>query len=279
MKFLYLDESGHGDNGGVFTMAGIMVDAYKLRKRTEEFDNLLKDLLDQHSGRRRDFKTSKFINGSGGWSKIDAQTRKDALRNICNLTTGKGAKIFCFAMDFNNFNSVLGEGLDNPFEKSYWLASAMFIMCAVQKKMQAISSGKGLTVAIFDDNEMEMPKLSDQLYRRSSWYDDFYMKKAIDKRSGKPKGAKDEDRFNQIINTAFAVKSEHSSLVQVADAIAYIYRRKLELMNSNENWAGEKEYMNDLFNMLEKCRQKMSIPSNTPCGDYYESIVHPEWRL
>ena len=38
-----------------------------------------------------------------------------------------------------------------------------------------------------------------------------------------------KDRFDHIINTAFAIKSDHSSMVQVADAISYVYRRHLEL--------------------------------------------------
>jgi len=56
-----------------------------------------------------------------------------------------------------------------------------------------------------------------------------------------PRTAK--DRFDQIINTAFAIKSHHSSLVQVADAICYVYRRHLELASQAEAWAGEKAYI------------------------------------
>ena len=35
MKFIYVDESGGRDQGDVFTMCGLMVDAYKLRKKTK----------------------------------------------------------------------------------------------------------------------------------------------------------------------------------------------------------------------------------------------------
>ena len=36
MKFIYVDESGGRDQGDIFTMCGLMVDAYKLRNNTED---------------------------------------------------------------------------------------------------------------------------------------------------------------------------------------------------------------------------------------------------
>ncbi len=50
MKFIYIDESGGQDQGDVFTMFGLMVDAYKLRKKTEEFDCMLGELFAEHRG-------------------------------------------------------------------------------------------------------------------------------------------------------------------------------------------------------------------------------------
>ncbi len=41
----YVDESGGPDQGDVFTMCGLMVDAYKLRKKTQDFDELLKGMF------------------------------------------------------------------------------------------------------------------------------------------------------------------------------------------------------------------------------------------
>jgi hypothetical protein len=64
MKFIYIDESGSRDQGDVFVTCGLMVDAYKLRKKTEDFDQRLEALFAKHPGNRADFKTSRFINGS-----------------------------------------------------------------------------------------------------------------------------------------------------------------------------------------------------------------------
>lgn len=38
MKFIYVDESGGRDQGDIFTMCGLMVDANKMRKKTADLD-------------------------------------------------------------------------------------------------------------------------------------------------------------------------------------------------------------------------------------------------
>ena len=52
MKFIYVDESGGRDQSDVFTMFGLMVDAYKLRKKTEDFDEMLKGIFKGLPGQR-----------------------------------------------------------------------------------------------------------------------------------------------------------------------------------------------------------------------------------
>jgi hypothetical protein len=65
MKFIYIDESGARDQSDVFVMCGLMVDAYKLRKKTEDFDRRLEELFALHPGNRTNFKASRFMNGKG----------------------------------------------------------------------------------------------------------------------------------------------------------------------------------------------------------------------
>jgi hypothetical protein len=165
MKFIYLDESGARDRGDVFVMCGLMVDAYKLRKKTEEFDGRLEALFALHPGNRTEFKTSRFINGKGGWREIDAAARKAFLKRVCELAVENGGKVFGIGLSFEAFDAAAGDEHGQPFKGNYWIASAMFTACLVQKKMQGVKNRKGLTVLIMDDNKSEMPKLSDELYR------------------------------------------------------------------------------------------------------------------
>ena len=155
----------------------------------------------------------------------------------------------------------------------------MYTCCLVQKRMQGTKARKGLTVFIMDDNKREMPKLSHALYQRNPWYDGLYAQQR--KMRGKQtwEARSTHDRFDQIVNTAFAVKSDHSSLVQVADAISYVYRRHLELSCEPEKWSGERDYFADLVAGLEPARAKLGRCPQGPCHDFYKAASHPGWTV
>jgi hypothetical protein len=278
MKFIYIDESGARDQGDIFVMAGLMVDAYKLRKKTEEFDRRLEALFALHPGNRADFKTSRFINGKGGWREVDAAERKAFLKTVCELAVENGGKVFGYGLSFAAFDAAAAADHEQPFGTNYWLASAMFTACLVQKKMQGVKNSKGLTVVIMDDNKSEMPKLSDGLYQGQAWFDGLYQTQG--KKRGKTVWLErsKKDRFDHIINTAFAIKSDHSSMVQVADAISYVYRRHLELQNVAEAWVGEKAYYAELVAILEPARETLGRCPDAPCVEFYKAAKHPEWK-
>lgn len=279
MKFIYVDESGDRDQGDVFVMCGLMVDAYKLRKKTADFDAKLEALFAKHPGNRGDLKTSRFINGRGGWNQIAAQERKDFLADVCRLAVANGGKIYGIGMSYNAFDAAVAAGYGHPFGNSYWIAASMFTSALVQKKMQGVANSKGLTVLIMDDNKAEMARLSDGLYDCSDWYDGLYQCRG--RLRGKsvwlPRTKK--DRFDHIINTAFAIKSDHSSLVQVADAISYVYRRHLELKSQAEAYAGEQAYYQGLVDILEPHREKIGQSPVAPCVAFYRAAQHPDWPL
>jgi len=256
-----------------------MVDAYKLRKKTADFDMMLADFLAKHPGSSTELKTSRFINGKGGWSKIAADERKAFLTDICKLAVANGGKLFGIGLSFPALNAARAAGHGHPFGESYWLAGGMFTCALVQKKMQSVKNSKGLTVVIMDDNKVEMPQLSDGLYDANAWYDGLYQLRGT-KRGKKiwlPRSK--SDRFDHIINTAFAIKSHHSSLVQVADAICYVYRRHLEMKSSGEAYAGEAAYYQSLVDILEPQREKLGQSPDAPCVTFYKAARHSEWAL
>lgn len=239
------------------------------------------DFLALHpSGTVKELKTSAFINGSGKWSQVPAGDRKKFLRDVCTLATDCSS-IYGIGISFIRFTQHATDAL--PCKRSYFQAAAMFTAGIIQKKMQKEAKNKGLTVLVFDDHA-HMPSVSDALYRAEPWYDPIYQYQ-VTKRGRKIwSPLKKEDRFNQIINTAFSTNSEHSSLVQVADAVAYVYRRHLELLSGDvEKWTddgGEKAYYAALVNKLDTSREKLGrTPSGTPCINFYESILHPNWQL
>ena len=279
MKFIYVDESGSRDEGDVFVTIGIMVDAYKLRKKTADFDAQLEVLFDRHPGARTELKTKRFINGRGGWRHIDAQERKEFLTDICELAVGNGGRVYGLAISYAAFDTTIEADYGHPFGDNYWLSGALFTGCLVQKQMQTVTNRKGLTVVIMDDNKSEMPAFSDALYGASPWFDGLYQQQKRRRGNLRWQPRTENDRFDHIINTAFAIKSNQSSLIQVADAISYVYRRHLELTVGAEAWVGERIYYKSLFDILEPQREKLGRCPDAACRAFYRAAKHPEWEL
>ncbi|KUF09040.1 DUF3800 domain-containing protein [Pseudoponticoccus marisrubri] len=279
MKFIYIDESGDRGGGDVFVMCGLMVDAYKLRKKTADFDRMLGALHAKYPSAARELKTSQFLNGKKPWSKIPPQERKDFIQDVCRLAVDNGGKLFGYGLSYERFDTAKAAFHGHPSGDSYWLASGMFTAALVQKKMQGVKGGKGLTVMIMDDHKMEMPGLSDGLYMADEWYDGLFQERKKVRGKSTWGARKAGDRFDQIINTAFAIKSDHSSLVQVADVISYVYRRHLELKALPEKYPGEREYYEMLVGILEPQREKLGQTPAVPCVAFYKAAVHPNWPI
>ncbi|MDD9854921.1 MAG: DUF3800 domain-containing protein [Gammaproteobacteria bacterium] len=272
MKFLYVDESGSKSEGDIFVMAGLMIDAYKLRKYTENLDSEIVALLSKYPTPKtpKELKTKAFINGSGHWGKVHPDTRKEFLRNICRIAASC-SKIYAISISFSRFDAERG-----VFSFDSWLAASMYISSLVQKRMKKMPNNKGQTVLIFDDNKAGMPKLSDLLYKKDPWFDGLYQ-------FGLPTGKSrknTEERFDQIINTAFSINSEHSSFIQASDAVSYIYRRNLEINSvCREKYPGERKFYGNLVSILDKRREKIGRVQECDCVRFYENIKHPHWNL
>jgi hypothetical protein len=278
MKFAYVDETGDQNQSDVFVMTGVLIDAYRLRKYTMMFDKMISGFLIKHPGAPKELKTKNFINGDGGWSKVPSSERKEFLRNICNLIT-ECATLFAVGLSFSRFGDALKGGHGHPFGNDSWLAAALFVTALIQKKM--IPSGKkGFTVLICDDNKRGMDHLADALYDCDPWFDPIYQQRKKG-RAGKtiwlPLTA--DQRFDRIVNCAFAIKSHHSSLIQVADAVCYVFRRNIELKSEKEAWEGEKEYFSELSYELQSKRESLGLNPGGSCVEFYKAACHKEWTL
>ena len=253
MKFIYVDETGDSSQSDIFVMAGLLIDAYRLRKYAAEFDGLITEFLKKHpSGKARELKTKSFLNGTDKWSKVPADERKKFITDVCDIAR-ECARIYPIALSLSEFSAHCKSGEHKqPFGRSYWLGAALLIASLVQQKMLKEEKNKGLTVFIADDNKGEMSNFSEMIYDASDWFDPLYQGSKKKKNGDKePIPVPDEERFSLIVDTAFAIKSEHSSLVQAADAVAYVYRRHIELKSEDEAWDGEREYFDGLAAKLD----------------------------
>jgi hypothetical protein len=277
MKFAYVDESGDQGQSDIFVMAGLLVDAYRLRRITADFDQLLRDFLAQHPNHPDELKTKRFINGKGGWNNVDPEARKAFLRSVCELAARDG-KLFVSAISFERFNENLPEG-HHPTRRSYWHAAAMYVAGLIQKKHQDDQANKGLTVLVMDDNKVEMADLSDAIYAPDPWFDGLYQRRKVKKGSVTWVERTAGDRFDHIVNTAFAIKSTHSSLVQVSDALSYVFRRHLELRSEEEAYPGEDDYYRDLTDILTPRREKLGQGPDCDARTFYRAVAPDGWVL
>jgi uncharacterized protein DUF3800 len=279
MKFAYLDESGDHGQGDVFVMVAILIDAYRLQKHSRKFDEMISNFLATHPYSPKELKTKAFINGADGWSKVDPTARKQFITEICELAA-QCATVFGVAFSFQNFSKAINTWQNQPLGKSFWLAGAMFIAALVQQKMQQGKKNKGLTVFICDDNKREMSNLSDALYVGDPWFDPMYQKSTRKRGLRIWKEIPEDERFDQIVDTGFAIKSHHSSFVQVADAVAYVYRRHIELTSGEEEqWEAEKDYYSGLANKLDHSRARMGQNPGGECIEFYNAATHVHWKI
>ena len=105
MKFVYVDESGDQGQSDIFVMAGLLIDAYRLRKWTAAFDEMIKAFLKMHPKAPQELKTKAFINGANKWSEVDADDRKQFLEDVCDLAA-ECARIFAVAFSFDDFKKA-----------------------------------------------------------------------------------------------------------------------------------------------------------------------------
>lgn len=283
MKFIYIDESGSRDpaQGDIFVMAGLLIDAFRLRKQTANFDNLIQGFLGQYPRPPKEIKTKAMINGASPWNKVNADKRKEFLEEAVDLAVDC-TEIYAVAFSLEKFQNTVQEMSNTPpFGTNYWVGAAMFLAALVQKKMQTLGRNKGHTVVVFDDNYY-LPKVSACLRQADPWFDALYKRRIKKHTKGKDRmvwqPVHPDARFEQIINFAFSIKSEYSPFVQTADMISYIYKRHLELADSkNEKWPGEKDYYNSLVEKLDAKFKKLGLVAQGPCIDFYEQVKHPYW--
>jgi len=79
--------------------------------------------------------------------------------------------------------------------------------------MQVLKRNKDHTVLICDDNKHEMQNLPDAIYIADPWFDPIYQEAENKKGPTVWKEVLAVKRFDNIINSAFAIKSQHSSLI------------------------------------------------------------------
>ena len=239
MQVCYVDESGNQASNACLVMVGILADAARLNRTRQEFREIFNRINGVFPGALRELKGSKLLGRGGGWSQVPLETIKEITYSLCTWVGERKHSLVLAAIDFRKHRRRKQDVLPD-FCKDPWISAAMHTALQLQKVNQSLLKNKGHTFLIFDENKMQEDKLSELLFGPPAWTRDYY--------------DQDEERepLDQIIDSAFSVKSHHAPLVQVADLYSYILRRHVETTDykKNELWNGERSFVRNCIRVL-----------------------------
>ena len=212
-----------------------------------------------------------MIFGRDRWRNVDADIRKRIAGSLCKWVADRKHHIALAAIDRRRFQQADG----GPFPQvsaDPWLACSLHIAIQLQRHHQGKEKNKGHTFLFIDENKQKADQLAELLFNPPDWTDAYYARR------------KKQDRLDQLIDSAFSVKSHHVGLVQVADLYAFILRRYAELRDYEcaESWEGEKslidEYTATLASRMLPKATRWPERAKAPCCKWYNNIAPASLR-
>lgn len=237
MYLCYVDESGYcgsclDEAQPVQVMAGIYVNLYNFHKTDSEFKEIF-EIIHQRVP-LLEIKAREIYRGKGSWSGIDPKHRDKVIEYYLAWVQSRNHKVILLTVDNSKFFSRLQNDPKNLYLsvlKNPWILSAFHMSLVVHKLGKSQRRNKGKAFLVFDEEHEHSDDLENLISDPPGFIDDYV--------PFNPK--KGEERLDQIVDTAYFVKSHHSSMAQVADVIAYIFCRYLQLTNYSQPEAYERE--------------------------------------
>lgn len=243
----YVDESGYVGsaknlNQPLQAMACILASAYTIHRTTDEFADIMK-ILRKNKIPLVELKAEEIYRGRDVWKKVEGNIRHRIFTQYFRWLLNRKHSIVLSLIDNNRFFDLKDSG--NQIAKrlnSPYVAGALHIALAVQKHNQGQKKNKGKTILIFDEEKEFENRVENLIAQPPEFTDVFY--------GYQPKN---KSRLNQIIDTAYFVKSHYSYLVQIADTVAFVSRLYLQLTRYEkpEDYNGELNRIQKWFNTIK----------------------------
>jgi hypothetical protein len=243
MYLCYCDESGYCGNicnpeQPVMVMAGILPNVYNYHRSDAEFRQVFDIINDEVPV--NELKGQQIYRGRGAWRNIHSESRDEVIEFYLNWINERSHKLIISAVDNAKYFQFLEENPHHLYSEtlqSPYLFCGLHVAMTVQKLNRNQDRNKGKTILIYDEQDEFSNRLTELLFDPPEFIDEFV---ACDLK-------KEETRLSQIIDSAFFVKSHHSSMAQVVDIVAYLVRLYLELnyYDADEAYIGEKAKIND----------------------------------
>jgi len=231
MYFCYVDESGHcgtkfDPNQPVEVLVGVVSDASKIHKTNREHTNFLKDILNQHGIEITELKSAQIFRGRKEWSSVPPEERKKVFKALLKWINDRSCKLIVCPIDSKKYFELkdAGHELASKFHFPYE-AGSLNILLSLQRLKYGSEKNKGKTIVIFDE-EREHDKRLIKLLTEDLSYTDVFTQIEIPKSKRKQAVL---ERLCQIVDIPFFSKSEHSQLIQIADLVAFVVSRYIQL--------------------------------------------------
>jgi hypothetical protein len=251
MFLCYADESGF--NGKKFnpkqpvqTMVAILPNVYNFHRSDSEFTKVF-NLINKRVP-IAELKGEQIYRGRGSWEHADESKRHAVIEFYLNWISDRNHKFIVSAIDNKIYFDLHKNNGRNPYISAIpypYLMAGLHIALTVQKLNRKMGNNKGKTILIFDEEKQFRDSLTNLIFQPPEFIDECVEFNEKHEKS----------RLSQIIDTAFFVKSHHSSMAQVVDVVAYLIRLYLELNDYGfeEKYPGEKD---KIKGWIEKVRDK-----------------------
>jgi hypothetical protein len=219
-------------------MAAVLVNAYNVHRTRAEFRETLDRLRGYHIP-LEELKAEQVYRGRGAWARV-GHVRHEMFREHLQWLARRSHRIAISVIDNGRFFDRNDNG--NPMARQLvapYVAAAMHIALVIQRRNRNQRKNKGKTVLIFDEQSEFESVVEDLIGDPPEFTDGF-------------SGGDETDRLDQIVDTAYFVKSHYSYLIQIADTVAFVARLFLELAiyGHPESYDGERERIEGWFNMV-----------------------------
>lgn len=216
LKFCYSDESGLGVEPYLI-MAGVIVDAQRMHVTKDDWTDLLSILSKVTERTIHEFHTRDFYAGNGPWRGMTGPHRAEVIDAIFKWWAERRHGVTFTAIDKAEHALRLADGALLAGCETPWRTAALHLILSIQKQHQREERNKGHTVLFFDREPKEEAPLTALVAKPPGWTDEYYSR------------GKKQAQLDQIVDVPFFGDSKEVLLVQVADLIAYVLRRYVEI--------------------------------------------------
>lgn len=237
MFLCYCDESGYTGRAEdpdqpVMVMAGILPNVYTYHRSDAEFRQIFQ-IINGHVP-LDEIKGSQIYRGRGAWANIPAESRDQVIEFYLDWISQRPHQLLISAIDNSRYLAYVRDHPTDPHALALqypYIFCGLHIAATVQKLNRRHGKNKGKTLLIYDEQSEFSDALAQLLFDPPEFIDDFV---PFDERS-------DRSRLSQVIDTAFFVKSHHSSMAQVADIVSFLVclHLRLQFYGMQEAYAGE----------------------------------------